>query len=303
MLARCLVAFLAVSTSVQAQDLPTDGVVIFESNTPMEAVQIMRLDLATGQLVVEASGENPFASGEEIVFISRCGEFSLDAAISIADADGFTSTLPDVCDPDATGGRLNTPVMSPDGQVIAVNDPVIPDKDALLSVIGTDGIRVYARDGTQLAEHQGYAHPVFDSEGRLYASGTGQVEGISHGIYRFDATYANAERIDDGRLNGPLWSTRLHPDGDKIGFVFNGAIFRMSLEAGVPERIVRSAVPIAWMDFSPDGEGVVYVSTDPLDEAIADDDEGYPLHFVSADGDARYMLTFIPGGPLNWIAD
>jgi len=248
-------AAFALATSANAQDLPTEGVVVFESNKPLEAVQIMRLDLQTGELLVEAAGESPFAANDEVVFISRCGEFSLDAAISIADSDGFTSTLPDVCDPDATGGRLNTPVISPDGQVIAVNDPVIPDKDALLSVIGTDGIRVFARSGKQLAEHQGFAYPLFNASGTLYAAGTGEVEGIPHGIYRFDADFGDPVRIDDGCLNGPVWSMRLHPDGDKIGFVFNGAIFRMPLETGVPERIVRSGVPIAWMDFAPDGSG------------------------------------------------
>ncbi|MEM9342540.1 MAG: hypothetical protein AAGA87_05805 [Pseudomonadota bacterium] len=294
-------AFLALTASAQAQDLPQEGSIIFEANDPMEAVQIMRLDLATGDIVVEADGENPFAAGDEVVFISRCGEFSLDAAITIADADGFTSTVPDVCDPDATGGRLNAPVMSPDGQVIAVNDPVIPDKDALLSSIGTQGIRVYSRGGEPLAEHQGFAYPVFDAGGTLYAAGTGEIEGVSHGIYRFDGGYANPERIDDGRLNGPVWSMRLHPDGDAIGFVFNGAIFRMSLETGVPERIARSAVPIAWMDFAPDGSGIIYVSSDPLDESIAQKLSGYPLHFVSDDGSAMYPLSFIPGGPLNWI--
>ncbi|MEM1261730.1 MAG: hypothetical protein AAGH76_05010 [Pseudomonadota bacterium] len=284
-----------------------EGTLIFERNPPMQAHQVMRMDMRRGRYEVAADGVDASMGSKNMAFLQRCAPLSVRVAVT--DADGFAGPVSECFELDTITPDLLRPKMHPNDELIAVVNTAIPlPKDELPDTaaaqfgIGDNtyaGVQIYDVNDGLVTVLRNYGVSEWTRKGELVATGAGG--DVGYGIFKVDKRFKAAKRIDDGRIKGDIRSIDTHPKKDRVVFIYNGQVFEMDLDDGSPERIHSHGYPLEAVAYSPDGEAVVFVAEDPLSEAFETPNTGYNL-YVLRDGEAETLsLPFIPGGPLDWV--
>lgn len=280
------------------------GLLYLESNDPLDAQQVMVRDMSSGQTSVALAGNEAFTWGGEIAYLSSCSP--LAQRLSLADSDGFSIPVSDCFEISAIEQNLQHPVPSPDGQFLVVTNTQMPAKtdsediyeQLQASISNYAATMVFTREGEMVAEYVDFGPATFTQDGDLIMAGLGETAGF--GVFRVGRDFAKPERIDDGRLSGPIRAITPHPRRERVTFIHNSQIFEMDLGDGKPSRIHSHGYPIAALAYSPRGDKIAYVSDDPLSEAMQTG-IGYSV-FILEDGEySRIEVPFIPGGPLSWV--
>jgi len=283
------------------------GTLYLESNDPMEAAQLLSVDMRTGRFGVVANGVEPASWGGDLAFVEYCS--ALAVKLSIQDSDGFTSPISECVELDLITPDFFAPQISPDGTLVAVTNTAIPSpaepgQSALdMWAAGTAtyaGTQVYDRQGRLVQEFRDLGPATWTRSGDFVLAGLGG-ETVGFGLFRADMDNGTARRIDDGRLQGPVTALDAHPKADRIAFIHCGALFEMALSDGAPKRTHAHGVPLAGLAYSPDGNAIAFVSADPLDEGIYTEGDGYPVHVFENGTVHEVRFPFIPGGPLAWV--
>ncbi|MEO0365589.1 MAG: hypothetical protein AAF265_08860 [Pseudomonadota bacterium] len=283
------------------------GTLIFTRNEPLKATKVMRLDLKRARYEVAADGWDPSMGDDSMAFLQACSPLAVRLAVT--DADGFSGPASECFELDTITPDFFRPKMSPDDDLIAVANTAIllpedelPDTAAARFGIGDNtytATQIYNPDGDLVAELRGFTLGEWTRRGRLVVVGGGGDK--DHGLYLADKKLKTAKRIDDGRIRGEIVSIDTHPKEDRVVFVYNGQIFEMDIDSGSPKRIHSHGYPLSAVAYSPKGDAIAFVSSDPLDEAMETPGSGYHL-YVLRDGEVdTIVLPFIPGGPLDWI--
>lgn len=283
------------------------GTLIFERNEPLKRDQVMRMNMRSGRFEVAAEGWDASMGDQSMAFLQLCSPLAVRAAVT--DADGFSSPVSECFERDTITPDFYRPKMSPDDKLIAVANSAIPlPKDQLPDTaaarygIGDNtyaATQIYGLDGGLVAELRDFGVGEWTRDGDLIVAGVGG--DVGYGLFRVDASFGKPERIDDGRIREEIISMDTHPNEDRVVFIYNGQIFEMDVASGAPKRIHSHGYPLSSVAYSPAGDDIIFVSNDPLDEAIETPGSGYHM-FVLRDGDVEMItVPFIPGGPLDWV--
>ncbi|MEL6752807.1 MAG: hypothetical protein AAFO57_02175 [Pseudomonadota bacterium] len=277
------------------------GTLYFNSAEPLEAPQVMSMDLRRLSPVVAADGVYPSTWGRDLAYLSQCGPLSIK--LSVVDVDGFTSDVSECYDLDVITPDVYAPAISPDGKYVSItNTALLAPKepgDTYGLLRKTYGATlVFDRDGKKVAEFKGLGNGTWTRDNRLVMSGLNAETGW--GIYKAKRNLKSVERIDDGRLNGPIWGMDAHPRRDRVAFIFNSALWEMDMGSGAPKRLHNHGYPLAAAAYSPGGDQIAFISTDTMEEGHQMPGGGYPI-FIYDDGDIEtIMVNFIVSGPLDW---
>lgn len=278
------------------------GELFFMSAEPLEAHQVMSMDLRRLSPVVAANGTTPSTWGGDLAFLAPCNPLTVKLAVE--DEDGFVGELSDCYEEGIVSPDVYAVAISPNGKYVSMTNetqllPAEPgDSYGLLRKKYT-ATQVFDRDGNQVAEFRGMGHGTWTRDNRLVMAGMDAETGW--GIYRADRQLENVERIDDGRLNGGIWGMDAHPHRDRVAFVYNSALWELDMRSGAPKRLHNHGYPLHSAAYSPDGDQIAFVSIDSMEEGHAMPGPGYPI-FVYDDGDIEtIMVNFIVAGPLDWV--
>ncbi|MEL7311428.1 MAG: hypothetical protein AAFN07_07955 [Pseudomonadota bacterium] len=283
------------------------GTLIFTRNEPLKATKVMRLNFKLGRYEVAADGWDPSIGENSMAFLQKCSPLAVRLAVT--DSDGFSGPASECFELDTITPDFFRPKMSRDDELIAVANTAIllpkdelPDTAAAQFGIGDNtyvATQIYRPSGELVAELRGFTLGEWTRRGELVVVGGGGDTG--YGLYRADKKFKSTERIDDGRIRGEIVSLDTHPKKDRVVFVYNGQIFEMDLNSGSPKRIHSHGYPLSAVTYSPSGDAIAFVSSDPLQEAMETPGSGYHL-YVLRDGEVdTIVLPFIPGGPLDWV--
>ena len=300
---------LAAPTAMAQVNDGLTGVLVMEESQPMELDRMVRYDFETGRVAMEAEGYdgNAVASGFT-VFIARCGNYNTGGQLTVMDADGFQEEV-GPCLANSNIGGLAQSRISPDGQYVALYDGQI---QVLLMVNGVEntfgitkdrgGVRIYDIDGNEVVTMLGVGTISWGPDKTLYTAGLGESDtGKPHGIYKFSRDFQTVERIDDGRLNGAIYSLQVHPSGEGAMFIYNNQMWSIDFNTGKPRRELRFDFPIGHIAWSPDGTKAAFIVADPIDEGVRRPGNGYYIHVYDGREVTDITIPFIPGGPLTWV--
>ena len=307
----CLLAVTALGVGVQCQaqaDLGShelSGSLYFERNEPLEANQVMTVDLNSGQLAIAADGSDGSTWGRDIAFLQLCSPLAV--RLSVTDADGFINPISECFERDVITPDLIEPAISPDGRFVAVTNLSVPGgetsddplKNLVLSRQTYAATHVYNRDGEIVGEFRGMGPSTWTKDGQLILAGLQEDPGF--GIYRASSDFVGADRIDDGRLNAAIAAMDAHPSENRITFIFNSQLWDMALSDGKPKRLHSHGSPIGGLAYSPDGDTIAFVSVDALEEAYTTPKKGYHIWFYSDGEKFDVTLPIIPAGKLDWV--
>lgn len=299
----------AVTSKAENVRLPSGlkGTLIFERNEPLKQYQVMRMNMRSGRFEVAAEGWDASMGDKSMSFLQLCSPLAVRAAVT--DEDGFSSPVSECFERATITPDFYRSKMSPDDKLIAVANSAIllpkdelPDTAAARYGIGDNtyvATQIYSVDGELVAELRDFGVGEWTHDGDLVVAGAGG--DVGYGLFRVDSSFGKPERIDDGRIREEVISMDTHPSEDRVVFIYNGQIFEMDMTSGAPKRIHSHGYPLSSVAYSPDGDDIVFVSNDPLDEAIETPGNGYHM-FVLREGDVEMItVPFIPGGPLDWV--
>ncbi len=305
------IAVLAAPAAMTQANDGLTGVLIMEENQPYELDRLVRYNFETGRVAMEAEGfdGNAVASGYT-VFIARCGDYNAGGQLTVMDADGFQEEV-GPCLAHSNVGGLQQSRISLDGQYVALYDGQIPVPKVVDGIgsgftLMTDrgGVRVYDIDGNEVVTMLGVGTISWGPDNTLYTAGLGESDtGKPHGIYKFSRDFQTVERIDDGRLNGAIYSLQVHPSGEGAMFIYNNQMWSIDFNTGKPRRELRFDFPIGHLAWSPDGTKAAFIVSDPIDEAMRRSGNGYYIHVFDGGEVTDIAIPFIPGGPLTWVAE
>ncbi|MEO0575258.1 MAG: hypothetical protein AAF004_07325 [Pseudomonadota bacterium] len=295
------------SNDTRASGSKQSGTLYFERNDPGDYYKVMRMDMRSGRFEVAADGFDASVGNRSMAFLQLCSPLSVRLAVN--DEDGFSSPVSECFKLDTITPDFYSPAMSRDDALIAVANTAIllpkdqlPDTAAARFGIGDNtyaATQIYRPDGTLVAELRDFGVGAWMRNGDLVVTGQGGDAGF--GLYRVDRKFKNPERIDDGRINGAIFSIDAHPKKDAVVFIFNGQIFEMDIDSGKPKRVHSHGFPLAAAAYSPDGKSIIFVSSDPLSEAFETPNTGYNMYILKGGDVEPLILPFIPGGPLDWV--
>lgn len=200
--------------------------------------RIVDVDLTTGRVRSRFAGSQPFRSRSgETVFINDHGQ------LVIAGSNGTTAaTIP-------TPGRVDMPVLSPDGSKVAFHyEPVYYSSKVI----------VVTRDGKQVAEFKGVTEPNWTPDGRLIVANSRATEKSTAAILLSDAGLTSLARIDPNLDNAS--APAVSPDGKRVAFVHHGHIWVMNLDGSGLKQVTTSDGGEERPSWSPDGRAITAVT-------------------------------------------
>lgn len=273
------------------------GVVTLVRDDPYSSNGIVSLELSSGRMLALATGAEPSWSSDRLVYLQKCNGNTSASQVVVQDESGFATIMSD-CSDYGYKKSYTQPSISPDGEIAAVFDYEIETGEKTSRFGGLvirAGLRLFRGASKPSINIYDVSSPAFSSNGDLYALGFGD----NPGLFRVDLQSSTAKRIDDGRLTGQSYSLALHPKGSHALFVNNGHIWEVELRTGEPKRLLVYSHEIAFVDYSPDGEEIAFVTRDPLREAI--DLRGEKrINIFDREQVTAIPVSFVPSGPISW---
>ena len=274
------------------------GTITLERVDPYGPRGVVNFSLRSGTYTADATGSQPYRTKDRLVFLRKCGERGISKEVAVQDEDGFANAM-SPCSDYGYKATYSQPKLSPNGKLVALYDHEIENgkKPSGYGIRKIPGIQVYSSKSKLEGTVFGLTSPAFAPNGDLYGTGTGS---RGDGIFKVNRRFSNAERIDDGRLQGASHSLVIHPKGTHALFVNNGHLWEMSLKTGKPRRIHVHSHEIGYATYSPDGTKLAFIARDPLREAV--DLPGSKRISIFDEGDViPVAIDFTPSGPLTWL--
>ena len=287
-------------TSIATKSVTADylgRVVLVHNNVFSGNRTVVSLDLPTRNVSVLATGQKPIMIDGDLIFQQRCGKSGTQ--IAIQDEDGFLNTLSPCFKRQIS--YSNAPAVSPDKKsFVTYHSQAEAGSRGLGLTHKAPALEIFKGENA-VAKLFGYNAPTYSADAVLYAAGVGEDkrEGAPYGIYRVAQDLSSATRIDDGRINSPIRSLSIHPNGTHALFVMNGQIWEMDISTGAPKRLLMHRFEIFNVAYSPDGQSMVFVVRDPNAEKISMKG-GYRIHIYDREKTTPIFTGFPPEGPLSW---
>jgi WD40-like Beta Propeller Repeat len=216
---------------------------------------VYRINLTTGVYTrVFDDGVGAQSAHGEIIY------FDNDSRIKLTDSTG-NLTLKQFTDRENHNFDDFFPAISPSGDQFALTEPYTANPNGLFGSMVSDGekVTVYKRDGSRVAEFQGYAQAGFVSGGGLVMVGD---QKKNRGLFAVDANYRTVRKIVEGFETATMPAAS--PDGRRVAFVKNGETWVIGIDGTNMVKVFgdgKTSFPV----WSPDGQYVaaVYRSVPP----------------------------------------
>jgi WD40-like Beta Propeller Repeat len=257
---------------------------------------VYRFDLATGRASnVFPNGVGVQSAHGEIIHLSS------SSRILLTDASGDAIIREISNDNRALEVDLFLAI-SPSGDQYAMTGEFRANPSTLFGNIAPpDGntVKVFSRNGQQLAELRGYTHAAFRPNGGLVVAGDGMSK---RGLFVIDADLRTVRAIVNS--TGTVRYPAVSPDGRRVAYVKNGETWVVGIDGSNPQRVFDEAKTF-FPTWSPDGRYVAGVLRAKLPSEIV---ESNLIGIARMDGTTeRFLLlgadrmAITGGNRISWL--